>query len=115
METDNLANYRPIAILGSIARARSCTMYAGDTSASNSLKPCRDIEENVIPSLINTCDWLNANKLSLNTIKTKFMLIGSAHNNKKFDNLLAIRLGNELIRRTHLTKYLGLIVDDKLK
>ena len=43
------------------------------------------------------------------------MLIGSAHNNKKFYNLLAIRLGNELIRRVHVTKYLDLIVDDSLK
>ena len=42
------------------------------------------------------------------------MLIGSTHN-KKFDNLLAIRVGNKLIRRTHATKYLGLIVDDTLK
>ena len=43
------------------------------------------------------------------------MLIGSTHNNRKFDNLLAIRVGNELIRRTHFTKYLGLIVDGTLK
>ena len=44
------------------------------------------------------------------------MLIGSVHNNKKFDNLLAIRVGNELIRhQTHVKKYLGLIVDDTLK
>ena len=88
------------------------TMYADDTS---SLKSCRDIEENVIRSMINICDWLKANKLSLNTTKTDFMLIGSTHNNKKFDNLLAIRVGNELIRRTHVKKYLGLIVDDTLK
>ena len=64
---------------------------------------------NVIPGLINIFDWPKANKLSLNTTKTNFILIGSAHNNKKFDNLLAIRVGNELIRRTHITKYLGLI------
>ena len=57
------------------------------------------------------CDWLKADKLSLNTTETDFMLIGSTHNHKKFDNLLAIRVGNELIRRTHVTKYLGLIVD----
>ena len=91
------------------------TMYADDTSASNSLKSRCDIEENVIPSMINICDWLKANKLSLNTTKTDFMLIGSTHNNTKFDNLLAIRVGNELIRRTHANKYLGLIVDDTLK
>ena len=92
------------------------TMYADDTSASNSLKSCRDIEMNVIPSLINICDWLKAYKfLSLNTIKTDFMSIGFANNNTKFDNLLAIRDGNKLIRLTHVTKYLGLIVDDTLK
>ena len=38
-------------------------MYADDTSASNSLKSCRDIEENVILSLINICDWLKADKI----------------------------------------------------
>ena len=43
------------------------------------------------------------------------MFIGSAHNNKKFDNLLAIRVDNELNRRAHVTKYLGLIVDNTLK
>ena len=37
------------------------TMYADDTSASNSLKSCLDIEENVIPSSINICDWLKTN------------------------------------------------------
>ena len=41
------------------------------------------------------------------------MLIGSAHNDKKFENLLAVN--NERIRRNHVTKYLGLIVDDTLK
>ena len=48
------------------------TMYADDTNASNSLKSCCDIEENVIPRMINICDWLKANKLSLNTTKTEF-------------------------------------------
>ena len=64
--------------------------------------------------MINISDWLKANKLSLNTTKIDFMLIGSTYNNKKFNNLLAIRVGNEL-RHTHVTKYLGLIVDDTLK
>ena len=90
-------------------------MYADDTSASDSLKSCCDIEENVIPSMINIYDWLKANKLSSNTTKTDFMLIGSTHNNKKFDNLLVIIVVNELIRRTHATKYLGLNVDGTLK
>ena len=91
------------------------TMYADDTSASNSIKSCDDIEVNVIPNLISICDWLKANKLSLNAIKTEFMLMGSVYSNRKFDNLLAIRVDNTLIKRTRFTKYLGLIVDDTLK
>ena len=91
------------------------TMYADDTSASNSIKSCNDIEVNVIPNLINICDWLMANKLRLNAIKTEFMLMGSAYNNRKFDNLLAIRVYNTLIKHTRFTKYFGLIVDDTLK
>ena len=42
-------------------------------------------------------------------------MLESAHNNKKFDNLLAIRVGDEFIRCIHVPKYLGLIVDDTLK
>ena len=90
------------------------TMFADDTSTSNSLKSCRVIEENVIPSLINICGWLKAYKLSLNTITTEFMLIGFAHNNKKFDDRLSMKVGNELTRHTHVIKYLSLIVDDTL-
>ena len=91
------------------------TMYANDTSASNSIKSYNDIEVNVIPNLISTCDWLKANKLSLNAIKTEFMSMGSVYNNRKFDNLFAIRVDNKLIKRTRFTKYLGLIVNDTLK
>ena len=50
-------------------------MYVDNTSASNSLKSCRDIEENFIQSLINICDWLKANNLSLNNIKTELLNI----------------------------------------
>ena len=57
------------------------TMHADDTSASNSIKSYNDIKVIVIPNLISICDWLKANKLSLNAIKTEFMLIGSAYNN----------------------------------
>ena len=41
--------------------------------------------------------------------------MGSAYDNRKFDNLLAIRVDNTLIKRIRFTKYLGLIVDDTLK
>ena len=30
-----------------------------------------------IPEFFNICDWLNANKLTLNALKTDFMIMGS--------------------------------------
>ena len=54
------------------------TMYADDTSLSNAVKTSEDINEKVIPNMLQISDWLKANKLSLNVIKTEFMLLGSS-------------------------------------
>ena len=86
------------------------TMYADDTVPSTVVNTCNDITEKVIPDLIKICDWLKANKLSLNAVKTKFMLIGTSHNTLRFGSLHATRI-NDLLGSTQ-TKYLGIIVDD---
>ena len=90
------------------------TMYADDTSSSTTVKTCDDIKEKVIPNFFSVIDWLKANKLSLNTVKTEFMLLGSAPSILRFGTLLAIRVGDSLIRRTRCTKYLGIIMDETL-
>ena len=76
------------------------TMYADDTESSTVVKTCNDITEKVIPDLMKICDWLKANKLSLNAIKTEFMVIGTSHNTIRFGNLLAIRIDDHLIKST---------------
>ena len=45
-------------------------MYADDTSAGNTSRRVSAIKTNLIPDLLSVCDWLKANKLSLNTIQT---------------------------------------------
>ena len=90
------------------------TMYADDTSSSNRVNDVKDIETKVIPDMIKICDWLKANKLSLSAIKTELMLLGTTRNIRKLDSLLAIRIDSHLIRRVYKSRYLGLIVDDKL-
>ena len=90
------------------------TMYADDTSSSTLVRGSRDIEAKVLPDLIKITDWLRANKLSLNALKTEFMLIGTTQALSKIGNLLAVRVNGQLIRRVYKSKYLGLIVDDKL-
>ena len=42
------------------------------------------------------------------------MLLESSQRILKFDSLIAIRVGNNLIRRTSFVKYLGVIIDETL-
>ena len=84
-------------------------MYADDTSSSTLVRGSRDIEAKVLPDLIKITDWLIANKRSLNAFK-----IGATQVLSRIGNLLAVRVNGELIRRVYKSKYLGLIVDDKL-
>ena len=54
--------------------------------------------------------WFDVNKLSLNVLKTNYMLFG---NSKGQSSELTIN-GN-VIEKVHKTKFLGVIIDDKLK
>ena len=89
-------------------------MYADDTSSSTRVNDVKHIETKVIPDLIKICDWLKANKLSLNALKTELMLLGTTRNIRKLGSLLAIRIDSHLIRRVYQSRYLRHIVDDKL-
>ena len=64
--------------------------------------------------MIKICDWLKANELSPNTLKTALMLLRTTTNIRKLEGLLAIRIDDDLIRRVYKSEYLGLLVDDKL-
>ena len=90
------------------------TMYADDTSSSNWIKSVNDIVSKVVPDMQNIIDWLKANQLSLNAAKTEFMPSGTAANVLKFGSLPAIRIYSYTIRRVHVAKYLGIIIDDKM-
>ena len=59
-------------------------MFADDTSLSRAFKNVSELNNELIPSFINICEWLKANKLSLNTVKTDFMIIGTS---KRLENL----------------------------
>lgn len=60
--------------------------------------------------LQEVADWIKANKLSLNLLKTNYMLFSNI-----IDNLPGnIVLDNTVIQKVSSTKFLGIIVDDKL-
>ena len=58
-----------------------CTskLYADDTDITASDKSIKGAEEQVNKDLNNIHNWLIANKLSLNVIKTKYMIFATAH------------------------------------
>ena len=77
-----------------------------------------EIKNELIPALRKVYDWLTCNKLSLNTVKTEFMIIGTANGLEKLDKCpvstpYLISSGPDChIRRVRCVKYLGILVDD---
>ena len=67
----------PIAI-----RTSNVSMRADDTFLSKDVGNYPEIRQKLIPGFPKIYDWLKANKLSRNILKTKFMIMG---NSGKFD------------------------------
>ena len=59
-------------------------------------------------------EWLKANRLTLNTKKTKYVVFGTRHTLEHEVPDLNITIGNERIKRVSNLKYLGMVLDDKL-
>ena len=89
------------------------TMYADDTSASTTIESVSDVEYKLIHDMVKICDWLKSNKLSLNALKTEFMIIGTNRNVHYATDLIAVRIDGALIGRVNKSRYLGPIVDDR--
>ena len=51
-----------------------CYLFADDTNLLHSDKDLKDLETAVNEELIKVADWLDANKLSLNTSKSNFAI-----------------------------------------
>ena len=90
------------------------SMYADDTFVSNGTRSKLDIREELYPDFIQICEWLKANKLSLNFLKTEFMVIDNPRKYGELKGLLALSVGDSLIRRVKQTKRLGVIIDQNL-
>ena len=89
-------------------------MYPDDTNLTKHITSLSDVMEELIPEFEKVVLWLKANKLSLNTLKTEFMFFGSSKRLKDTTNLIALRVGDKLIRRTKKVKYIGVILDEQL-
>ena len=93
-----------------------CTskLYAEDTDISASNKSIKEAEKQVNNDLNNIHNWLIANKLSLNVLKTKYMIFSTAHKVKNCPKI-DVKIHYLSISRCDKKDYLGLILDEELK
>ncbi|RUA05612.1 MAG: hypothetical protein DSY43_04240 [Gammaproteobacteria bacterium] len=89
-------------------------MYADDTNITSG-----DFDVNTIETLINNdldtlCGWLQANRLSLNVIKSEYMIIASRQRLANLSRDPIIKIGDCHLKRVKSTKTLGMIIDESL-
>ena len=86
-------------------------LFADDTTLIESHKNKKFLQYAVNHDMILLMDWFIANKLTLNLSKTLAMEFWSVNNN----NTSKIQIGDAEIPLVHVTKFLGVYLDDKLK
>ena len=66
------------------------TMFADDTNFIRSISSLNEIKDELIPALRKVYNWLRCNKLSLNTVKTEFMILEQLMVLKSWTNVLCL-------------------------
>lgn len=89
-------------------------LYADDTLISIAGKSATELHRNVNADLARISDWLLANKLSLNVVKTENMLIGSKFKVPSFGSFAPIKISGSEIKRVSTLKHLGVLIDENL-
>ena len=86
--------------------------FADDTNLLYSCKSFKDLRKRVNKDLQLLYEWLCANRLSLNTGKTEFIVFRPAR--YKMTERLTLKLHHTKLFESSKIKYLGLILDNKL-
>ncbi len=97
--------------LPKIAHNRSVNMYADDTEMEDSCKPedSFKLETNLNSDLSRLKEYFNLNRLSINVVKSEFMLIGTYQVLKKILNI-NVHINGEPINRVSVAKYVGMYI-----
>ena len=90
-------------------------MFADDTNLSFAGRTPSDIGRKVNADLSNVNDWLQPDKLTLNTGKTEFMLMASKEKLDEFRANLRIDISGSTIKQVELMKILAITIDNELK
>ena len=85
------------------------THYADDTTALLSNRDVSILVQDLNADLYCINQWLEANRLTLNTSKSAFMLFG-----RGFPADISVNINGEPLQKVSQTKFLGVTIDEKL-
>ena len=88
-------------------------MYADDTVVMLAASDINELIAKMQEDIRKIDTWLKENKLQLNTKKTNYIIFNK-HKQYNPDRIPTISLDNNIITNVTETKYLGLIIDNKL-
>ena len=88
-------------------------LFADDTNLFNCNNDFCQLILSTNNELCNLADWFHANKLSVNIKKTNYMLFGSKR--MPHASQFQVLLEGQVLQQATDTKFLGVIIDDKLK
>lgn len=85
-------------------------MYADDIVLIYAATNCNELQQLINQDLIALRRWMNQHKLTVNISKTKYMLFNVSETNN-----IEVHYGDNIIERVQVFKYLGVLLDEKLK
>ena len=86
-------------------------LFADDTTLTLSNGSVRELEKSVSSELASIVAWMQTNKLKINFEKTDFILFGA----KSQKHSMNIFCSQQTISQVDSVKYLGILIDSKLK
>ena len=89
----------------------SIVLFADDTNILYSHTCLKKLNEIIQVEINKITDWLNANKLSINTEKTKFILFRTKNKKPKYTINISININ---IKKVKNTTFLGIVIDEFL-
>ena len=98
--------------LPTVSPVLKCILFADDSTLSTSFKKCQagNIATTINAELVKINNWLNSNKISINSDKTYYIVFSY----KNSPPISPIILGTSQVLETASTKFLGVILDNRL-
>ena len=88
-------------------------LFADDTTIYLSSSDIHYLYKTVNIDLGSMTEWFRSNKLSLNVSKTHAVMFKQGHMN--IPSNLNVKIGNQIIERKNVVKFLGIYIDSKLE